>query len=62
MNFLAIQGYRHLVKTGEKVAETIRCYAPEGIEFDVVSNPQFLREGSAVADLLLGNLNSENAG
>ena len=40
------------VKTGEKVAETIRRYAPEGIEFDVVSNPEFLREGSAVSDLL----------
>jgi UDPglucose 6-dehydrogenase len=40
------------VKTGEKVAETIRRYAPEGAEFDVVSNPEFLREGSAVADLM----------
>ncbi len=39
------------VKTGEKVAETIRRYAPS-VEFDVVSNPEFLREGSAVADLL----------
>ena len=39
------------VKTGEKVAETIRRYAPT-VEFDVVSNPEFLREGSAVADLL----------
>ena len=35
------------VKTGEKVAETIRRYGPKGIEFDVVSNPEFLREGSA---------------
>ncbi|MBL9154191.1 MAG: UDP-glucose/GDP-mannose dehydrogenase family protein [Verrucomicrobiales bacterium] len=39
------------VKTGEKVAETIRRYAP-GADFDVVSNPEFLREGSAVADLM----------
>lgn len=39
------------VKTGEKVAETIRRYSPS-VEFDVVSNPEFLREGSAVADLL----------
>ncbi|CAN5308984.1 UDP-glucose/GDP-mannose dehydrogenase family protein [soil metagenome] len=39
------------VKTGEKVAETIRRYAP-GADFDVVSNPEFLREGCAVADLL----------
>ncbi len=39
------------VKTGEKVAETIHRYAPDA-EFDVVSNPEFLREGSAVADLM----------
>lgn len=39
------------VKTGEKVAETIRRYAPHA-DFDVVSNPEFLREGSAVADLM----------
>jgi UDPglucose 6-dehydrogenase len=40
------------VKTGEKVAETIRRYNKAGIEFDVVSNPEFLREGCAVADLM----------
>ncbi len=40
------------VKTGEKVAETIKRYAPEGVEFDVVSNPEFLREGCAVHDLM----------
>ncbi len=40
------------VKTGEKVAETIRRYAKAGVEFDVVSNPEFLREGSAVSDLM----------
>ncbi|MDG2122341.1 MAG: UDP-glucose/GDP-mannose dehydrogenase family protein, partial [Verrucomicrobiales bacterium] len=39
------------VKTGEKVAETIHRYAPT-IDFDVVSNPEFLREGCAVDDLL----------
>lgn len=39
------------VKTGEKVTETIQRYAPES-EFDVVSNPEFLREGSAVHDLM----------
>ena len=38
------------VKTGEKVAETIERYSPEGSEFDVVSNPEFLREGSAIYD------------
>lgn len=40
------------VKTGEKVAETVRRYAPPGVEFGVVSNPEFLREGCAVDDLL----------
>jgi UDPglucose 6-dehydrogenase len=40
------------VKTGEKVAETIRRYNKTGSEFDVVSNPEFLREGCAVADLM----------
>ncbi|MEM1082627.1 MAG: UDP-glucose/GDP-mannose dehydrogenase family protein [Verrucomicrobiota bacterium] len=40
------------VKTGEKVTETVRRYAPEGTEFGVVSNPEFLREGCAVDDLL----------
>ncbi len=38
------------VKTGEKVAETIRRYSAESVEFDVVSNPEFLREGSAIYD------------
>jgi UDPglucose 6-dehydrogenase len=40
------------VKTGERVGETIRRYGRKGVEFDVVSNPEFLREGSAVADLM----------
>lgn len=40
------------VKTGEKVAETIRRYNKAKAPFDVVSNPEFLREGSAVADLM----------
>jgi UDPglucose 6-dehydrogenase len=40
------------VKTGEKVAETIRRYNKAGVEFDVVSNPEFLREGCAVDDLM----------
>jgi UDPglucose 6-dehydrogenase len=40
------------VKTGEKVADTIRRYNKVGAEFDVVSNPEFLREGSAVVDLM----------
>ena len=40
------------VKTGEKVAESIKRYNKHGTEFDVVSNPEFLREGCAVADLM----------
>jgi UDPglucose 6-dehydrogenase len=40
------------VKTGDRVAQTIRRYAKPGVEFDIVSNPEFLREGSAVEDLM----------
>lgn len=40
------------VKTGDKVAETIKRYCKARVEFDVVSNPEFLREGFAVADLM----------
>ena len=40
------------VKTGEKVAELIKRYNRHGAKFDVVSNPEFLREGCAVADLM----------
>lgn len=40
------------VKTAEKVAETIRRYCKAKVEFDVVSNPEFLREGFAVEDLM----------
>lgn len=40
------------VNTGEKVAETIKRYNQAKVEFDVVSNPEFLREGFAVDDLM----------
>ncbi len=40
------------VRTGEKVADTIRRYNKAGADFDVVSNPEFLREGCAVPDLM----------
>jgi UDPglucose 6-dehydrogenase len=40
------------VKTGDKVAETIKRYCKAKVEFDVVSNPEFLREGFAVDDLM----------
>ena len=39
------------VCTGERVAATIRRYNRTA-EFDVVSNPEFLREGCAVEDLM----------
>src|SRR5207244_360246 len=40
------------VKTGEKVSETIKRYCKSKVEFDVVSNPEFLREGFAVDDFM----------
>jgi len=40
------------VKTGDKVAETIKRYCKTRVDFDVISNPEFLREGFAVEDLM----------
>ena len=40
------------VQTGEKVSETIKRYCKAKVEFDVVSNPEFLREGFAVEDFM----------
>jgi UDPglucose 6-dehydrogenase len=40
------------VNTGEKVAETIKRYCKAQVDFDVVSNPEFLREGFAVEDFM----------
>ena len=40
------------VQTGEDVARTIRAYNIHKVDFDVVSNPEFLREGSAVNDFM----------
>ena len=39
------------VGTGRKVAEIVRARRPE-LVFDVVSNPEFLREGSAIEDFM----------
>jgi len=40
------------VRTGEKVVETIRRYNKHKVDVDVISNPEFLREGCAVQDLM----------
>ncbi len=40
------------VGTGELVREVIERHQPTPIPFDVVSNPEFLREGSAIEDTL----------
>src|ERR1035441_1567304 len=40
------------VKTGDKVAKAIKRYCKARVDFDVVSNPEFLREGFAVEDLM----------
>ena len=39
------------VGTGRRIAEIIRRIRPD-LEFDVASNPEFLREGSAIADFM----------
>jgi UDPglucose 6-dehydrogenase len=40
------------VGTGELVREVIEKHQPTPVPFDVVSNPEFLREGSAIEDTL----------
>ncbi len=40
------------VGTGELVREVIARNQPRPVDFDVVSNPEFLREGSAIEDTL----------
>jgi UDPglucose 6-dehydrogenase len=55
------------IGTGDWVAEIVARHQPQPIEFAVVSNPEFLREGSAVHDfmypdrIVLGSLNREAA-
>ena len=43
------------VGTGKEIREIIRKNQDEEIPFDVVSNPEFLREGSAIEDFLRPN-------
>ncbi len=40
------------VETGEQVERTIMRYNRQKVGFDVVSNPEFLREGTAIEDFL----------
>lgn len=40
------------VNTGEWVERTIRIYNKKNVKFDVASNPEFLREGSAIKDFM----------
>jgi UDPglucose 6-dehydrogenase len=40
------------IGTGDWVAEIVEAHLPAGLDFSVVSNPEFLREGSAINDFL----------
>ncbi len=43
------------VGTGEKLREVIQAHQSARCRFDIVSNPEFLREGSAIEDFLRPN-------
>ncbi len=43
------------VGTGEKVRAVIKASQKKPVRFDIVSNPEFLREGSAIEDFLRPN-------
>ncbi len=43
------------VGTGEKLREVIKASQKQPIRFDIVSNPEFLREGSAIEDFMRPN-------
>jgi UDPglucose 6-dehydrogenase len=55
------------IGTGDWVADIVRRHQPEPVDFSVVSNPEFLREGAAISDfmhpdrIVLGSLEPEAA-
>jgi len=55
------------IGTGDWVADIVRRHQPEPIDFAVVSNPEFLREGAAINDfmfpdrIVLGSLDPDAA-
>jgi UDPglucose 6-dehydrogenase len=40
------------IKTGERIRRTMSRYVKGDVQFDVASNPEFLREGTAIEDTL----------
>ena len=55
------------IGTGDWVSDIVRRHQPKPVEFSVVSNPEFLREGSAINDcmhpdrIVLGSLDPDAA-
>jgi UDPglucose 6-dehydrogenase len=43
------------VGTGERIRKVVQQYERENINFDIVSNPEFLREGAAIEDFMRPN-------